>query len=86
MGIVFQYLIGVFILRNEFGFRLFKFLGTKITDFLDFTDNGSKLVFGEKYTDHYFAFKVLYNNKRMYWILEKCMLFLILGDAGFDIF
>ncbi|EMP30396.1 Solute carrier family 28 member 3, partial [Chelonia mydas] len=30
---------------------------TKI--FLEYSDNGAKFVFGEKYTDHFFAFKVL---------------------------
>jgi pyrimidine nucleoside transport protein len=45
-------------LRTEFGYKLFKFLSDQVTKFLSFTDQGSQLVFGDKYTDHIFAFKV----------------------------
>lgn len=43
-------------MRVEFGYKLFKFLGEQVTTFLGYTNRGSQLVFGEKYTDHYFAF------------------------------
>ena len=58
MGILIQYILGVFILRLEFGYALFQFLGQEVSTFLDYTDNGAALVFGDKYTDHFFAFKV----------------------------
>jgi hypothetical protein len=30
-----------------------------VVQFLDYTDSGSSLVFGTRYVDHYFAFKVM---------------------------
>ena len=45
-------------MKNEFGFKLFKYISNKIVAFLDFTDVGSQLVFGKNFKDHYFAFKV----------------------------
>jgi nucleoside permease NupC len=59
IGILLQFILGVFILRTDFGFKLFKFLSEKITNFLDYTEEGCKLVFGNLYKDHYFAFKVI---------------------------
>lgn len=59
VGLILQYLLGVFILRLEFGFKLFEFLGKKVVQFLDYTDSGSSLVFGTRFVDHYFAFKVM---------------------------
>ncbi len=38
---------------------MFKFLGEKVAQFLDYTDNGSRLVFGNSFNDHFFAFKVM---------------------------
>lgn len=58
VGILIQYALGVFVLRLEFGYQLFKFFGNRIETFLDFTDNGSELVFGSSFMDHFFAFKV----------------------------
>lgn len=59
VGILVQYILGVFILRLDFGYMLFKFLGAQVSTFLDYTDNGSRLVFGDKFTDHFFAFKAM---------------------------
>lgn len=60
VGIEIQFIFGVFLLRTEFGYKLFKFLSDQVIKFLEYTDQGSELVFGEKYTDHIFAFKVCY--------------------------
>uniref|UniRef100_H2ZUV3 Sodium/nucleoside cotransporter n=1 Tax=Latimeria chalumnae TaxID=7897 RepID=H2ZUV3_LATCH len=58
-GLGLQFILGLLILRTEPGFTAFEWLGTQVQIFLDYTDAGSKFVFGEKYTDHNFAFKVL---------------------------
>ncbi len=34
-----------FVLRFEFGYRLFKFFGDQVTIFLDYTDSGCKITF-----------------------------------------
>ena len=57
-GLLLQFLLGVFLMRVEFGYRLFKFLGDQITIFLGYADEGSKLVFGKTYKEHFFAFSV----------------------------
>ncbi|NXL88236.1 S28A3 protein, partial [Alectura lathami] len=58
-GIVMQFILGLLILRTKVGFDVFNWLGYQIQTFLDYSDTGAKFVFGEKYTDHFFAFKVL---------------------------
>uniref|UniRef100_A0A8C2TAG6 Sodium/nucleoside cotransporter n=1 Tax=Coturnix japonica TaxID=93934 RepID=A0A8C2TAG6_COTJA len=58
-GIVMQFLLGLLILRTKVGFNVFNWLGIQIQTFLEYSDTGAKFVFGEKYTDHFFAFKVL---------------------------
>jgi pyrimidine nucleoside transport protein len=58
-GIGLQFLLGVIILRWEPGYYFFRFLGEQVKVFLDYTDEGSKFVFGEEtYMDHPMAFKV----------------------------
>ena len=37
-GILIQFMLGVFILRFEFGLELFKFIGNEISRFMDLTD------------------------------------------------
>ena len=59
VGILVQYMLGVFVLRTEIGFRMFRFMGDKVDQFLDYIDNGCRLVFGPNFKDHYFAFKVM---------------------------
>ncbi|EDV25883.1 uncharacterized protein TRIADDRAFT_11737, partial [Trichoplax adhaerens] len=59
VGIIIQFFMGLLILRTSAGFQVFNFLGNLITTFLNFTDSGSIFVFGELYTNHFFAFKVL---------------------------
>ncbi|RNA09234.1 solute carrier family 28 member 3 [Brachionus plicatilis] len=56
-GVIFQLYLGLIVIRNEFGFKCLKFISEKVVEFLDSSDSGSKLVFGENFRDHYFAFK-----------------------------
>ncbi|XP_068961183.1 solute carrier family 28 member 3 [Petaurus breviceps papuanus] len=58
-GIGLQFLVGLLILRTTPGFEAFNWLGNQVQIFLEYTDTGAIFVFGEKYTDHLFAFKVL---------------------------
>ncbi|CAM5114757.1 unnamed protein product [Eretmochelys imbricata] len=58
-GIGLQFILGLVTLRTKAGFDVFNWLGRQIQIFLEYSDNGAKFVFGEKYTDHFFAFKVL---------------------------
>ncbi|XP_075067160.1 solute carrier family 28 member 3 [Mixophyes fleayi] len=58
-GIGLQFLLGLIILRTKPGFDAFDWLGIQVQTFLEYSNTGSKFVFGEKYTDHFFAFKVL---------------------------
>nr|XP_023490764.1 solute carrier family 28 member 3-like isoform X1 [Equus caballus]XP_023490765.1 solute carrier family 28 member 3-like isoform X1 [Equus caballus]XP_023490766.1 solute carrier family 28 member 3-like isoform X1 [Equus caballus]XP_023490767.1 solute carrier family 28 member 3-like isoform X1 [Equus caballus] len=58
-GIGLQFLLGLIILRTGPGLMAFQWLGKQVQTFLEHTDAGASFVFGEKYTDHFFAFKVL---------------------------
>ncbi|XP_036779133.2 solute carrier family 28 member 3 isoform X2 [Manis pentadactyla] len=58
-GIGLQFFLGLLILRTDPGFMAFDWLGNQVQTFLGYTDAGASFVFGEKYTDHFFAFKVL---------------------------
>ncbi|XP_074659277.1 solute carrier family 28 member 3-like isoform X2 [Tubulanus polymorphus] len=58
-GLAIQFVLGIVILRTDFGFKAFKYLGDQAQEFLKFTDYGSSFVFGKNYEDHLFAFKVL---------------------------
>ncbi|XP_036116653.1 solute carrier family 28 member 3 isoform X2 [Molossus molossus] len=58
-GIGLQFLLGLLILRTKPGFTAFDWLGKQVQTFLEYTNAGASFVFGEKYTDHFFAFKVL---------------------------
>ncbi|XP_035166805.1 solute carrier family 28 member 3 isoform X3 [Oxyura jamaicensis] len=57
-GIAMQFILGILILRTKVGFDVFNWLGIQIQTFLEYSDTGAKFVFGEKYTDHLFAFKI----------------------------
>jgi pyrimidine nucleoside transport protein len=57
VGIEIQFILGVVLLKTEFGYQLFKFISEAVTTFLQYTNRGSQLVFGDKYTDHLFAFQ-----------------------------
>lgn len=58
-GIGLQFLLGLLILRTKPGFDAFDWLGIQVQTFLEYSNAGSEFVFGEKYIDHFFAFKVL---------------------------
>ncbi|KAJ8380903.1 hypothetical protein SKAU_G00016810 [Synaphobranchus kaupii] len=58
-GVALQFLFGLLILRTKVGFTAVEWLGRQVEVFLAYTDDGSKFVFGDKFTDHFFAFKVL---------------------------
>jgi CNT family concentrative nucleoside transporter len=58
-GLALQVVLAVIVIRTPWGFAAFSFLGDLAKKFLDFSDAGSSFVFGEKFTDHFFAFKVL---------------------------
>jgi nucleoside permease NupC len=60
-GVLIQIILGVIVMRTRFGFYLFKFLGNQVAKFLNYTDYGTRLVFGVKHTDHFFAFKVIWS-------------------------
>jgi len=58
-GIGLQFVLGVLILRWNAGYHFFRFVGNQVKVFLDYTDEGSKFVFGEEgYLLHRMAFKV----------------------------
>uniref|UniRef100_A0A3Q4H6L5 Sodium/nucleoside cotransporter n=1 Tax=Neolamprologus brichardi TaxID=32507 RepID=A0A3Q4H6L5_NEOBR len=54
-----QFIFGLLILRTTFGLGALRWLGNKAEEFMSFADTGSKFVFGESYTDHFFAFRVM---------------------------
>lgn len=58
-GLGLSVLVALFILKTPVGFTVFSFLGRLVGKFLDFTDAGSRMVFGEAFGEHLFAFKVL---------------------------
>jgi concentrative nucleoside transporter, CNT family len=58
-GIALQFIFAVLILKTQVGLNVFQYLGDRVTGFLDFSDAGASFVFGEKFKDFYFAFKVL---------------------------
>ncbi|NXG17344.1 S28A3 protein, partial [Grallaria varia] len=58
-GIGMQFILGLLILRTKVGFDVFNWLGIQVQTFLEYSDTGAKFVFGDKYKDHFFAFKVL---------------------------
>ncbi|XP_070574761.1 solute carrier family 28 member 3-like [Ptychodera flava] len=58
-GLVLQIILALLILRTRFGLEAFRLLGEQITIFLDYTEAGSKFVFGSLWHNHYFAFKVM---------------------------
>lgn len=58
-GLGLQCILGVLILRWEPGYQFFRMLGDGVRVFLEFADEGSIFVFGEKgVEEHPMAFKV----------------------------
>ncbi|XP_032873554.1 solute carrier family 28 member 3 [Amblyraja radiata] len=58
-GLSLQFLLALIILRTHAGYVAFNWLGIQVQIFLNYVEAGSKFLFGETYTDHFFAFKVL---------------------------
>ncbi|MDJ0688246.1 MAG: NupC/NupG family nucleoside CNT transporter [Xenococcaceae cyanobacterium MO_188.B32] len=58
-GVALQLILGVFILKSAIGLSIFQFLGSVVRQFLDFSDEGAKLVFGDGFEEHFIAFKIL---------------------------
>ncbi|MBD1927918.1 NupC/NupG family nucleoside CNT transporter [Trichocoleus sp. FACHB-90] len=58
-GMGLEFIVALLILKTPGGLAVFKALGDVVSRFLAFSDVGAKFVFGEKYEDHFFAFKVL---------------------------
>uniref|UniRef100_A0A3Q2NYP7 Solute carrier family 28 member 3 n=1 Tax=Fundulus heteroclitus TaxID=8078 RepID=A0A3Q2NYP7_FUNHE len=58
-GIGLQFFFGLLILRTTFGLTVVRWLGKQAEIFLSYTDAGSQFVFGDSYTDHFFAFRVM---------------------------
>ncbi|XP_034026332.1 solute carrier family 28 member 3-like isoform X2 [Thalassophryne amazonica] len=54
-----QFAFGLLILRTTFGLAAARWLGKQAETFLSYTDIGSRFVFGETYTEHFLAFKVM---------------------------
>ncbi|XP_067928112.1 solute carrier family 28 member 3-like [Watersipora subatra] len=59
LGLLLQFVFAYLILRTCAGYLTFKWFGDRVSEFLVHTDAGSMFVFGNSYTEHPFAFKVL---------------------------
>ena len=57
-GLALQFVFAIIILRTSVGRAVFSFLGSRIEEFMENADAGSKFVFGDAYMHHYMAFKV----------------------------
>uniref|UniRef100_A0A087YLL9 Solute carrier family 28 member 3 n=1 Tax=Poecilia formosa TaxID=48698 RepID=A0A087YLL9_POEFO len=58
-GVGLQFVFGLLILRTTFGLSAVRWLGKQAETFQSFADAGSQFVFGDSYTDHFFAFRVM---------------------------
>ncbi|MCS7183155.1 MAG: NupC/NupG family nucleoside CNT transporter [Thermoanaerobaculum sp.] len=58
-GLALQVAVALLIIKVPWGFALFSFLAKVARRFLEFSDAGSRFVFGDAFTEHFFAFKVL---------------------------
>jgi CNT family concentrative nucleoside transporter len=56
-GLFLQLTLGLLVMKTDFGYYFFRFLGDEIQNFLYFNDYGTRLVFGQ-IEDHFIAFKV----------------------------
>nr|AKN21616.1 slc28a-1 [Schmidtea mediterranea] len=59
LGIILQFVFAFLILTTSAGFETFKFLGDRVTEFLQHTEAGCIMVFGKDFAHHYFAFRIL---------------------------
>ncbi len=58
-GLLLQGVFALLILKTDFGRATFDWLGEFFGNVQQFTDAGAKLVFGDGFMEHYFAFRVL---------------------------
>lgn len=58
-GIALEIIFAILILKSAPGLAVFKFLGDRVTQFLNFSDAGAKFIFGDSFAEHFIAFKVL---------------------------
>lgn len=58
-GLALQVAVAVLIIKVPAGFAFFSFLAKIARKFLEFSDAGSRFVFGDAFMEHFFAFKVL---------------------------
>ncbi|KAK3570599.1 hypothetical protein QTP86_023666 [Hemibagrus guttatus] len=58
-GLGLQFVMGLFVIRTEPGFKAFKWLGAQIQTFLNYTHTGSSFVFGDLVESGIFAFQAL---------------------------
>lgn len=59
LGTLFQVVFALLILKTPWGQLFFLKASEVVTAFLDYTDAGSRFIFGDGFTEHFFAFKVL---------------------------
>lgn len=59
MGCLLQFVFALLILKTAAGEAFFARASDLVTAFLDFSDAGARFVFGDNFTEHFFAFKVL---------------------------
>ena len=58
-GLGLEFVFALLILKTPGGLAVFKSIGDVVSRFLAFSDVGAKFVFGDKYEENFFAFKVL---------------------------
>lgn len=56
-GIALQYVFALMILRTQWGFDIFNWLGDRVKEFLEYVMAGVLFVFGDKYYEHLFVMK-----------------------------
>ncbi|KAK2172996.1 hypothetical protein NP493_914g00032 [Ridgeia piscesae] len=58
-GLALQLVFALLIVRSRFGNIAFRWLGTRVANFLDNVEPGNRFVFGALYTEHPIVFKIL---------------------------
>ena len=58
-GLGLQFLLALLVMRTKEGNAVFTVVGKMFSGMLDFVNEGSAVVFGDSYSEFYFAFKVL---------------------------
>lgn len=58
-GICLQFILAVCILKSPFGQKVFELAKDVVTTVINLSDKGAVFLFGDKFAEHFFAFKVL---------------------------